>query len=222
MVIKFFNDPEKLKNLFTLLLEGLGVTGQIFFLTLLLSVPLGIIVAVGRMSKRWYINKPLSAYIYVMRGTPLMLQLMFIYYLMPMILPFKLDRFGAAILSFTINYAAYFAEIFRGGIQSIPNGQREAAQVLGMTKVQTFFRIILPQTAKRVILPVTNEVITLIKDTALASVVGVVDLMTMSKKQVTSSSSVEPYLVAIVIYLVVNGVVEQLCKLVERRMNYYQ
>jgi len=222
MLVKFFNDPEKLKNLFFLLLEGLGVSGQIFFLTLLLSVPLGIIVAVGRMSKRWYVNKPLSAYIYVMRGTPLMLQLMFIYYLMPMVLPFKLDRFGAVILSFTINYAAYFAEIFRGGIQSIPNGQREAAQVLGMTKVQTFFRIILPQTAKRVILPVTNEVITLIKDTALASVVGVVDLMTMSRKQVTSSSSVEPYLVAIVIYLVVNGVVEQLCKLVERRMNYYQ
>lgn len=222
MVIKFFNDPEKLKNLFLLLLEGLGVTGQIFFLTLLFSVPLGIIVAIGRMSKRQWIRTPLSAYIYVMRGTPLMLQLMFIYFLVPMILPFKLDRFWAAILSFTINYAAYFAEIFRGGIQSIPNGQREAAQVLGMTKVQTFFRIILPQTAKRVILPVTNEVITLIKDTALASVVGVVDLMTMSKKQVTSSSSVEPYLVAILIYLVVNGVVEQLCKLVERRMNYYQ
>lgn len=222
MVIKFFNDPEKLKNLFLLLLEGLGVTGQIFFLTLLFSVPLGIIVAIGRMSKRQWIRTPLSAYIYVMRGTPLMLQLMFIYFLVPMILPFKLDRFWAAILAFTINYAAYFAEIFRGGIQSIPNGQREAAQVLGMTKVQTFFRIILPQTAKRVILPVTNEVITLIKDTALASVVGVVDLMTMSKKQVTSSSSVEPYLVAILIYLVVNGVVEQLCKLVERRMNYYQ
>ena len=222
MVIKFFNNPEKLQSLILLLLEGLGVTGKIFFLTLLFSVPLGVLVAVGRMSKRWYISKPLSAYIYIMRGTPLMLQLMFIYYLMPMILPFKLDRFWASILSFTINYAAYFAEIFRGGIQSIPNGQREAAQVLGMTKGQTFFRIILPQTAKRVILPVTNEVITLIKDTALASVVGVVDLMTMSKKQVTSSSSVEPYLVAIVIYLIVNGVVEQLCKLVERRMNYYQ
>ena len=222
MVVKFFNDPEKLRSLVLILMQGVAVTGKVFALTLIFSLPLGVLVALGRMSKRWAVSKPLSLYIYVMRGTPLMLQLMFIYYLLPMVVPFRFDRFWAVIFSYVINYAAYFAEIFRGGIQSIPAGQREAAQVLGMTRAQTFFRIILPQTAKRVILPVTNEVITLVKDTALASTVAVLDLMSMAKKQVTSSSSVEPYLVTIVIYLILNGVVEQVCKYIERRMNYYQ
>jgi polar amino acid transport system permease protein len=222
MVIKFFNDPVKLQNLIRLLMQGVGVTGKVFFLTLIFSLPLGLAVAMGRMSKRWYVNKPISFYIYIMRSTPLMLQLLFIYYLLPMVLPFKMDRFIAVIFSYVINYAAYFAEIFRGGIESIPAGQREAAQVLGMNRFQTFWRIIFPQAAKRSILPTTNEVITLVKDTALASTVAVVDLMTMAKKQVTSSSSVEPYLVAIIFYLILNGIVEQVCKWIERRMNYYR
>ena len=139
-----------------------------------------------------------------------------------MVLPFRVDRFWAVIFSFAINYAAYFAEIFRSGIQSIPQGQYEAAQVLGYTKAQTFFHIILPQVSKRVLLPVCNEVITLIKDTALASTVAVVDLMTVAKKQVSSSSSIEPYLVAILMYLVLNGVAEHLCKLAEKKMDYYR
>ena len=157
-----------------------------------------------------------------MRSTPLMLQIMFIYFLLPMLLPFQVDRFWAVIFAFVINYAAYFAEIFRSGIQSIPAGQHEAAKVLGYTRVQTFFRIVLPQVAKRVLLPVTNEVITLIKDTALASTVAVVDLMTVAKKQVSSSSSIEPYVVAIILYLILNGLAEQLCKLAERRLSYYR
>ena len=222
VVIKFFNNPEKLENLIRLLMQGVGVTGKIFFLTLIFSVPLGLIVALGRRSKRWYINKPISFYIYIMRSTPLMLQLIFIYYLMPKILPFKLDRFVTVIFSYVINYAAYFAEIFRGGIEAVPVGQREAAHVLGMNRFQTFWRIIMPQAAKHSLLPCTNEIITLVKDTALASCVAVVDLMTMAKKQVTSSSSVEPYLVAIIFYLILNGIVEQVCKWVERRMNYYR
>jgi len=222
MVIKFFNNPEKLWKLVSLMMDGAGVTLSIFFLTLLFSVPLGMLVAQGRMSKTRIVRAPVSLYIYIMRSTPLMLQIMFIYFLLPMVLPFRVDRFWAVIFSFVINYAAYFAEIFRSGIQSIPQGQYEAAKVLGYTKMQTFFRIILPQVVKRVLLPMCNEVITLIKDTALASTVAVVDLMTVAKKQVSSSSSIEPYLVAIIMYLILNGVAEQLCKLAERKLDYYR
>lgn len=222
MVTKFFNDPQRLLKLAALMVDGAGVTLSIFFLTLLFSVPLGMLVAQGRMSRRRLVRAPISLYIYVMRGTPLMLQIMFVYFLLPMILPFQVDRFWAVIFAFTINYAAYFAEIFRSGIQSIPVGQYEAAKVLGYTKAQTFFRIILPQVVKRVLLPVTNEVITLIKDTALASTVAVVELMTIAKKQVSSSSSIEPYIVAILLYLILNGLAEQLCKLAERKLSYYR
>ena len=213
MAIKFFNDPSKLWNLTELLLQGAGVTLSIFFLTLLFAVPLGVLFAQARMSKHVVLRAPTSLYIYLMRSTPLMLQIMFVYFLLPQILPFKVDRFSAVIFAFAVNYAAYFAEIFRSGIQSIPAGQYEAAKVLGYTKTQTFFCIILPQVVKRVLLPMTNEIITLIKDTALASTVAVVELM---------SSSVEPYLLAIVFYLVLNGVAEQLCKLAEKRLSYYR
>lgn len=222
MAIKFFNDPSKLWNLTELLLQGAGVTLSIFFLTLLFAVPLGVLFAQARMSKHAVLRAPTSLYIYLMRSTPLMLQIMFVYFLLPQILPFKVDRFSAVIFAFAVNYAAYFAEIFRSGIQSIPAGQYEAAKVLGYTKTQTFFCIILPQVVKRVLLPMTNEIITLIKDTALASTVAVVELMTIAKKQVSSSSSVEPYLLAIVFYLVLNGVAEQLCKLSEKRLSYYR
>lgn len=222
MAIKFFNDPSKLWNLTELLLQGAGVTLSIFFLTLLFAVPLGVLFAQARMSKHAVLRAPTSLYIYLMRSTPLMLQVMFVYFLLPQILPFKVDRFSAVIFAFAVNYAAYFAEIFRSGIQSIPAGQYEAAKVLGYTKTQTFFCIILPQVVKRVLLPMTNEIITLIKDTALASTVAVVELMTIAKKQVSSSSSVEPYLLAIVFYLVLNGVAEQLCKLAEKRLSYYR
>ena len=222
MALKFFNNPERMGKLLKLLLSGLGTTCSIFALVLVLSLPLGLIVALGRMSKKGILRKPIALYIYVMRGTPLMLQILFIYFLLPQIMPFQVDRFPAVIFAMTINYAAYFAEIFRGGIQSIPVGQYEAAQVLGLTRGQTFFRIILPQVAKRVLLPVTNEVITLVKDTALASTVAVSELMSVAKKQVSGSVSIEPYLVAMLIYLALNGITEQACKLVERKMSYYR
>ena len=222
MAIKFFNNPSKLWNLTELLLEGAGVTLSIFFLTLLFAVPLGVLFAQARMSKHAVLRAPTSLYIYLMRSTTLMLQIMFVYFLLPQILPFKVDRFSAVIFAFAVNYAAYFAEIFRSGIQSIPAGQYEAAKVLGYTKTQTFFYVILPQVVKRVLLPMTNEIITLIKDTALASTVAVVELMTIAKKQVSSSSSIEPYLLAIVFYLVLNGVAEQLCKLAEKKLSYYR
>ncbi len=222
MNIKFFNDPERLWKLVSMMLEGAGVTLGIFFLTLLFSVPLGLLAAQGRMSRRRLLRAPVSFYIYIMRGTPLMLQIMFSYFLLPLVLAFRVDRFWAVIFAFTINYAAYFAEIFRSGIQSVPAGQHEAAKVLGYTRGQTFFLILLPQVVKRVLLPVTNEVITLMKDTALASTVAVVDLMTVAKKQVSSASSIEPYLVAIILYLILNGLAEQLCKLAERKLSYYR
>lgn len=220
--MKYFNNPEKLWNLVQILLQGLQVTGRIFLLTLVLSIPLGMLVAKGRMSRLAIVRAPISIYIYVLRSTPLMLQVMFIYFLLPRILPFNFDRFTAAIVAFTINYAAYFAEIFRGGIQSIPVGQWEAGQVLGMTRAQTFFCIVLPQVCKRVLLPVTNEVITLVKDTALASTIAVTELMSLAKKHVSTSSSIEPYIIAMVMYLIFNGITEQVCRLVERKLNYYQ
>lgn len=222
MTIKFFNDPERLGKLISLMLNGAGVTLSIFFLTLIFAIPLGMLVAEGRMSKRAVVRMPVSFYIYIMRSTPLMLQIMFIYFLLPMILPFKVDRFAAVIFAFSVNYAAYFAEIFRSGISSIPLGQYEAAKVLGYTKAQTFFRIILPQVVKHVLLPMANEVITLIKDTALASTVAVVELMTIAKKQVSGSSSIEPYFVAIIMYLILNGIAEQICKFTEKKLNYYR
>ncbi|MDD7413410.1 MAG: amino acid ABC transporter permease [bacterium] len=222
MAIKFFNNPENMLRLLRLMLEGVGTTCNLFILTLVFSLPLGMLVALGRMSKCAVIRRPIALYIYIMRGTPLMLQIMFIYFLLPNILPFKVDRFSAVILAMSVNYAAYFAEIFRGGIQSISQGQYEAGQVLGFTRAQTFFHIILPQVCKRVLLPVTNEVITLVKDTALASTVAVSELMNVAKKQVSGTSSIEPYVVAMIIYLILNGVAEQVCKWVERKMNYYK
>jgi polar amino acid transport system permease protein len=221
MLGKFFSDPEKLINLTGLLLGGVGTTVSVFALTLVLSIPLGMLVAFGRMSRHGIVAKPVAFYIYIMRSTPLMLQVMFLYFLLPQILPFRFDRFWAVILAFVINYAAYFAEIFRGGIQAVPPGQKEAAAVLGYTRAQTFFRIVLPQVVKRVILPVTNEVITLVKDTALASVVAVTEVLTIAKKQASASVSVDPYIVAMIIYLALNGVAEQACRLVERKLNYY-
>ena len=221
MVIKFFNDPEKLLHLTKIMMGGVQNTLTIFILTLGISVPLGMLVALGRMSKRKLVSTPISLYIYVMRSTPLMLQVMCIYFLLPQILPFKLDRMWAVLFAFVINYAAYFAEIFRGGIQSIPVGQREAAQVLGYTRAQTFIRIILPQVIKRVMPSVTNEVITLLKDTALASTVSITEIMIIAKQQVSSSSSVEPYLLAMIFYLVLNGIAEKLCNLAERKLSYY-
>ncbi|MEA4898919.1 amino acid ABC transporter permease [Bacillota bacterium Meth-B3] len=220
MTIQFFGDPQKLLKLSGLLLEGMATTLNIFVLTLLLSIPLGLLVAIGRMSRRRYVSGPLSLYIYIMRGTPLMLQVLFIYFWLAQAL--RMDRLPAVIFAFTINYAAYFAEIFRSGIQSIPAGQREAGQVLGYTRAQVFFRIVLPQVFKRVLLPVTNEVITLVKDTALASTVAVMELMSVAKKQVSSASSIEPYLLAAVFYLIFNGLAEQLCKYFERRLDYYR
>ncbi|MBQ2990142.1 MAG: amino acid ABC transporter permease [Clostridia bacterium] len=201
---------------------GFTTTLTIFFLTLLFSIPLGMVIALLRMNRRRVISFPISLYILVMRGTPLMLQLFAIYFAIPMFLGFNLDRLSATIVAFSLNYAAYFAEIFRGGIMSIPVGQHEASQVLGLTKLQAFFHIVLPQVCKRVLLPVSNEVITLVKDTSLANIIAVSELFRAAKNEASRTASVEPLFVAGLFYLLMNGVVTLVFSHLTRRMEYYK
>ena len=207
------------------LLPGMGRSSLIFCLTLLFSLPLGLAVAFGRMSKctpwRWFIK----AYISIMRGTPLMLQLMVVYYGPFYIFGVSISsayKFYAVIIAFVINYAAYFAEIYRGGIESIAAGQYEAAEVLGYTKNQTFFRIILPQVMRRILPAVTNEVITLIKDTSLAFVITYMEMFTTAKQIASAQSSVLPFVGAAIFYYIFNLIVAVLMEKAEKRAAYFE
>lgn len=215
---------QQLMAIFSQLGEGCLVTLQIFFLTLLLSLPLGLLVAFGRMSKNPVVQWIFKIYISIMRGTPLMLQLMVVYFGPNLIFGLKISssyRFVAAIIAFVLNYAAYFAEIYRGGIQSMPKGQYEAAEVLGFTKRQTFFKIILPQVIKQILPAVTNEVITLVKDTSLAFVISVSEMFTAAKTLASAQVSVVPYLFAGIFYFVMNYVVAFAMERLEKKFNYY-
>ncbi|ADG81302.1 amino acid ABC transporter permease [Thermincola potens] len=210
-------------NLIGLLAGGALTSLQIFFLTLLFSLPLGLLVAIGRLSTKKWISNPIKWYISVMRGTPLLLQIWFVYFTPSYILPgFSLDRFIAAVIAFSLNYAAYFAEIYRGGILSIPRGQYEAAAVLGFTRTQTFVRIILPQVIKRILPPVSNEVITLVKDTALVTVLGISELFRVAKNESSRIFSTTPIFVAGLFYLIMNWAVEKVFHTLERRLGYYR
>ncbi len=220
--MRYFNNFDALMKLILSMMGGFGNTLIIFCFTLIFSLPLGLALALLRMSKRKIISAPVSLYILVMRGTPLMLQIFAIYFAIPTLTGINLDRMNATILSFSLNYAAYFAEIFRGGIQSIPVGQHEASQVLGLTKTQTFFHIVLPQVMKRVLLPVSNEVITLVKDTSLANVIAVSELFRAAKNEASRTASVEPLFVAGLFYLLMNGVVSLIFNYLNRRMAYYK
>ena len=220
--MRYFNNPEAFLKLVLAMQDGFANTLTIFFLTLIFSIPLGMVIALLRMSKRRIISIPVSLYILVMRGTPLMLQIFAIYFAIPMLFHQNLDRMAATILAFSINYAAYFAEIFRGGIMSIPIGQYEASQVLGMTKMQTFFHVVLPQVIKRVLLPVSNEVITLVKDTSLANIIAVSELFRAAKNEASRTASVEPLFVAGLFYLLMNGVVTLVFSHLTRRYEYYK
>ena len=220
--MKYFNNPEAFLKLVLSMRSGFSNTLTIFFLTLLFSIPLGMIVALLRMNRRKIISAPISLYILVMRGTPLMLQLFAVYFAIPMFLGVNLDRMAATILAFALNYAAYFAEIFRGGMMSIPVGQHEACQVLGLTKAQSFFHVVLPQLTKRVLLPVSNEVITLVKDTSLANIIAVSELFRAAKNEASRTASVEPLFVAGLFYLLMNGVVTLVFSHLTRRMDYYK
>ena len=205
--------------------HGISASLLLFVLTLVFSMPLGLLVCFGRMSK----FRPLSAVagfvISVLRGTPLMLQLVVVFFGPYYLLGIPVSnrwRFWAAIVGFSINYAAYFAEIYRGGIESIPVGQYEAAEVLGYTRGQTFGRIILPQMVKHVLPPVTNEVITLVKDTSLAFSISVMEMFTKAKALSSSQTSMTPLIVAGVFYYVFNFIVAFLMERIEKKMNYYK
>ncbi|MBQ7434492.1 MAG: amino acid ABC transporter permease [Oscillospiraceae bacterium] len=204
--------------------EGLGKTCAIFFLTLIFSLPLGMIVALLRMSKLKIVSAVTRFIITVLRGTPLMLQLLAVtygpYYLFGA--PVSRNKLIPVVIAFAINYAAYFAEIYRGGIESIPVGQYEAAEVLGYTKVQTFMRIILPQVIKRIMPSITNEVVTLVKDTSMAFTVSYQEMFTIGKQIANSQTSFTPFLVAGVFYYIFNVIVDYVMGRIEKRLDYYK
>ncbi|CCY58072.1 putative uncharacterized protein [Clostridium sp. CAG:632] len=206
------------------LAQGMLTTVSIFFLTLIFSMPLGFLVAFGRMSKNRIIRSITQFYISIMRGTPLMLQLMVVYFF-PWYL-FKIQigsgwRFPAIIIGFAINYAAYFAEIYRSGIEAIPKGQHEAAKLLGYTKSQTFIKIILPQVIKIILPAVTNEIITLVKDTSLAFTLSCIEMFTVAKQIAAAETSMVPFAVAALFYYIFNLLVSFIMGRVEKKLSYY-
>ena len=203
---------------------GMGTSIQIFMVTLVFSLPLGLVVAFGRMSKNKYLQAIVKVYISIMRGTPLMLQLMVVYFGPYYLFGLKMGsgyRLWAAFIGFVINYAAYFAEIYRSGIQSMPVGQYEAAQILGYSRFQTFFKIILPQVIKRILPSVTNEVITLVKDTSLAFSIAYAEMFSQAKALAASQKSMIPFVAAAIFYYVFNYVVAFIMEFFEKKMSYY-
>ncbi len=205
------------------LLEGTVVTLQMFFTTIILSLPLGLLLALARISRFKALSGAVGVYIWLFRGTPLMLQLLFIYFGLPL-LPYigvRLPDFPAAVLAFVLNYAAYFAEIFRAGIQSIDRGQYEGAKVLGMSYVQTMKRIVLPQVIKRVLPPVSNETITLVKDTSLIYVLAMNDLLRTTRAIVQRDFNTMPFIVAAIVYLLMTLVLTWAFQKLEKRYAVY-
>ena len=205
------------------MISGLGVSAQIFIITLVLSLPLGILLSLLRVSGVSVIKNLAGIYIYIMRGTPLMLQILFIYYGLPLVLgnSFQMNDFSSAIIAFVANYAAYFAEIFRGGIQSIGKGQYEGAQVLGFNYSQTMRYIILPQVVKRVLPPLGNETITLLKDTSLVYILAMNDLMRVTRSIVQRDFDTTAFLVAGVFYLVCTFVLTKILTWLENKYAVY-
>jgi polar amino acid transport system permease protein len=233
-----------MQQLLGIMLKGAGVSLEIFFLTLLFSLPLALLVTFGRMSHMWALRGFVKFYILIMRGTPLILQIIFIYFAPKYLYAFltasfsslitspgfwdglrfilSYNRFIAVTIAFTLNYAAYFAEIYRGGIESISRGQYEAAKVLGFTRSQTFGRIILPQVVKRILPAAGNEIITLVKDTALAQVIGVAELFHAAQTASAREFSTTPIFIAGLFYLVMNWVVTVTLGRCEKKLSYYQ
>lgn len=204
---------------------GMLITTEIFVLTLVFSLPLGMVLAFGRMARLKVLSFLTKLYISIMRGTPLMLQLLVVYFGPYYLFGMQIGgtyRFTAIILGFALNYAAYFAEIYRSGIQSIPVGQREAAKVLGYSRVQTFWKIIFPQMVKRVLPPVTNEVITLVKDTSLAFVLAYAEMFTIAKQIAAAQTTIVPLFVAGLFYYIFNLIVAVGMEYLEKRLSYYQ
>lgn len=212
---------EKFLNLLKILSEGLGTTLLIFLLTLGFGIPAGILVAVARNSKCKLVNLITKLYILIIRGTPMMLQIIFIYFAPYYLFKVTYDRFVAIIIAFVVNYAAYFAEIFRSGILSIPKGQKEAAFTLGFSKTQTFFRILLPQIVKRILPAMSNEVISLIKTTSLAQIIGITEIFALAQKQASYQFSILPLCVAGLMYLVLCTIITYAFNKAEKKYSYY-
>ena len=222
---------ENFKRMLLAMLEGSVTSLEVFALTLLFAIPLALPIALGRMSKNKMLSGSVNVFLLIIRGTPLMLQLLIVYFGPGLFvrwlesfgytLAFRWDRFTAAIVALSINYAAYFAEIYRGGISSIPKGQYEAAKVLGYKSNQTFFRIVLPQVIKRIIPAMGNEVITLVKDTALVSVIGVAELLMVAKERQSALFSFTPLFIAGVFYFVMNWGVSFCFNKIEKKLSYY-
>ena len=207
------------------IIGGFGTTLLIFFFTLLFSLPLGILFALARMSKFKPLNIFMQVCISILRGTPLMLQLIVVFFMPYYVFGIKLStgwRVYAALIGFSINYAADFGEIFRAGIEAVPVGQHEAAEVLGFTKTQTFFKIVFPQMVKRVVPPVTNEVITLVKDTSMAFAIAYAEMFTMAKQVAAAQSSITPLFVAGLFYYVFNIIVAWAMGRVEKSLSYFE
>ncbi len=213
------------------MLDGSVTSLEVFFLTLLFAIPLALPIVMGRMSKNKGLSIITNIFLLVIRGTPLMLQLLVVYFGPGLFIrylvskgfdvSFRWNRFAAAIIALSINYAAYFAEIYRGGIEAIPKGQYEAAKVLGYNQVQTFFKIILPQVIKRIVPAMGNEVITLVKDTALVSVIGVSELLMVAKERQGALFSFTPLFIAGVFYFLMNWVVSLIFRKLEKKLSYY-
>ena len=213
------------------MLQGSVTSLEVFFLTLLFAIPLALPIAMGRMSKNKILSGSTNVFLLIIRGTPLMLQLLVVYFGPGLFFNWlrsfgydvniRWERFPAAIVALSINYAVYFAEIYRGGIESIPKGQYEAAKVLGYTSGQTFFRIVLPQVVKRIIPAMGNEVITLVKDTALVSVIGVAELLLVAKERQSALFSFVPLFIAGVFYFIMNWGVSVAFAKIEKKLSYY-
>jgi len=222
---------ERYLKMLLAMLQGTVTSLEVFFLTLLFSLPLAFPIAMGRMSKNKLLSGITNIFLLIIRGTPLMLQLLVVYFgpglfirwlvMQGYSVSFKWNRFVAAIVALVINYSAYFAEIYRGGIESIPKGQYEASKVLGYTSGQTFFRIILPQVIKRIVPAMGNEVITLVKDTALVSVIGVSELLMVAKERQGAMFSFAPLFIAGVFYFVMNWGVSFSFQKLEKKLSYY-
>lgn len=203
------------------MLQGLKVTLKLFIWTIALSLPLGLILSMGRVSRFKPLSWLINAYLWIFRGTPLMLQLFFVYFGLPVLTENRIawQPFIAAVVAFTLNYAAYFAEIFRGGILSVNKGQYDAAKALGFSPSQTMGYIIVPQMLRNVIPPVANEVIVLVKDTALASSISLIDLLKKSQQAISRDADVTAYFIAAVFYLVITLALTVICSKVEKKLS---
>ena len=212
---------EQIVNVAKILFSGIGVSLRIFVLTFMFSIPLGVIVAILRNSKSKIISLLIKGYILLIRGTPMMLQIIVVYFCPYYMFGISYDRFVAIIIAFVVNYAAYFSEIFRSGINSIPDGQKEAAYTLGFNKVQTFFLIILPQVVKIILPSISNEVISLLKTTSLAQIIGVTEMFSLAQKQASYNFSIVPLVLAGGYYLILVFFVSILFNKCEKKLEYY-